>query len=203
VLGDLIGDVLPGARRFDARRSTVVDALRPGLLPAPAPDPVAPDGRDPLGHKLLLDFARDLLPGFLHYGDAISMAHGVESRLPYLDHRLVELCFRMPSAHKVRDGRTKAVLRAYLHRAGHERVAECRRKRGYPTPTSGWLARDGGAVLREHLLDPGARTRDYVDPGALERLIERHAGGMLAAGDVLFGLLCTEIWLQECVSLGA
>lgn len=199
VLGDLAGEVSEPARRWDVRRSTVVDALRPELIPPPPPEPSAVDGRGYLGERLLRDFARDLLPGFLHYGDAISMAHSIESRLPFLDHRLVELCFRMPGEYKLRAGRSKAVLRSYVQRAGHREIAVCRRKRGYPTPTSQWLARDGGSLLRQLLLDRDAFTRAYLAPDALERLIDRHAGGMLAAGDVLFGLVSTELWLQECV----
>lgn len=201
VLGDLAGEVSEPARRWDLRRSTVVDALLPELMPPP-PEPSAVDGRGYLGQRLLRDFTRDLLPGFLHYGDALSMAHSIESRLPFLDHRLVELCFRMPGEYKMRTGRSKAVLRSYVRRAGHGEIADCRRKRGYPTPTSQWLARDGGSLLRELLLDRDAFTRAYLAPDALQRLIDRHAGGMLAAGDVLFGLVSTELWLEECVHPG-
>ncbi len=199
VLGDMVAELVAPARRWDQRRSTVLQALRPELLPLERPRaPAGCDGRSRLERRLLSDFCLDLLPAFLHYGDAISMAHSVESRLPFLDHRLVELCFRLPADHKVRDGSTKAILRAYLCHAGQEQIAGVRRKRGYPTPSSKWLAGDDGAVLRDVLLDPGARTRDYVERPALERLIARHAGGMLAAGDVLFGLLCTELWLETC-----
>ncbi|MGZ6315035.1 MAG: asparagine synthase-related protein, partial [Candidatus Limnocylindrales bacterium] len=76
------------------------------------------EGRDRVGRLLLTDFARDLLPGFLHYGDAVMMAHSVENRLPFMDYRLVELCFRMPGDYKVRAGQSKAPLRAYLRRIG-------------------------------------------------------------------------------------
>ena len=51
------------------------------------------------------------LATLLHYGDAISMAHSIESRLPFLDHRLVEFVFSLPGEYKLRDGRGKALLR--------------------------------------------------------------------------------------------
>jgi asparagine synthase (glutamine-hydrolysing) len=202
VLADLIGDALGPVRRWDRRRSTVIDAVRPELLPVEPSAPSPSDGDHYLHRRLLEDFSRDLLPGFLHYGDAISMAHSVEARLPFLDHRLVELCFRMPLDYKVRAGQSKAVLRSYLRAAGQKEIACRRRKEGYPTPTNHWLAQGGGTILREVLLDPGALTRAYVSPTALERLIDRHVAGMFAAGDVLFALLCTELWLQECVRDG-
>jgi len=55
------------------------------------------------------------LPSFLHYGDRMSMAWSVESRVPFLDHRLVELAFALDDDDKVRDGQTKYVLRKALH----------------------------------------------------------------------------------------
>jgi asparagine synthase (glutamine-hydrolysing) len=199
VLGDMLEEIIAPVGRWDLRRSTVIQALRPELLPAPAPIRVAANDDTHLRRRLLEDFSRELLPGFLHYGDAITMAHSVEARLPFLDHRLVELCFRMPAEYKVRAGQSKAVLRSYLRAAGQGRIAARRRKRGYPTPTNEWLAAGNGAVLRAVLLDPGAKTRAYILPDRLEGLIDRHVSGMVAAGDVLFALLCTELWLQECV----
>jgi asparagine synthase (glutamine-hydrolysing) len=200
VLGDMADEVFAPAARWDQRRRTLRDVLDPALLPVwPGAEAVANGAGDRLRRRLLADFRADLLPGFLHYGDAVSMAHSVESRLPFLDHRLVELCFALPAAHKLRDGTTKAILRAYLDRAGQSEVARTRRKRGFPTPASQWLARDGGAVLREVLLAPGAAVAPYVRRDELARAIERHAGGMLAAGDALFGLLSTELWLRECI----
>jgi asparagine synthase (glutamine-hydrolysing) len=199
VLADLLTDAVAPVRRWDRRRTTAIDALRPEFLRAVGSPWPPLDGPPRLRRRLLEDFARDLLPGFLHYGDAISMAHSIEARVPFLDHRLVELCFRMPGTHKVSGGQSKAVLRSYLRSAGQDRIARRRRKRGYPTPAGDWLAADHGAMLRDVLLDPGALTSAYVDPEPLARLIDRHADGMRATGDVLFGLLCTELWLQVCV----
>jgi asparagine synthase (glutamine-hydrolysing) len=199
VLADLVTDALPQVRRWDRRRSTIVDAVRPEMLPAVSSPSQPLNVPQRLRRRLLEDFSRDLLPGFLHYGDTITMAQSVEARLPFLDHRLVELCFRMPAGYKVRAGQSKAVLRSYLRSVGQDRIAARRRKHGYPTPTDQWLAADRGATLREVLLDPGALTRTYVSSGELARLIDRHVAGMFATGDVLFGLLSTELWLQECI----
>ncbi len=203
VAADSLAELIPLARAYDQRRRGAGAAIRRPTAPTrPEGQATIGDhrGSERLRRRLIQDFTRDLLPGFLHYGDAISMAHSVESRLPYLDHRLVELCFRLPGDYKIRGGRTKAPLRSYLSDAGQRQIAQAQRKRGYPTPANQWMASDGGAVLRELLLDNDAETHAYVEPHALERLIDRHAAGRFAAGDVLFGLLCTELWLKECVA---
>jgi asparagine synthase (glutamine-hydrolysing) len=196
---------VPALRRWERRRSTVIDALRPEFVASARgmgpPVPTRPDETH-LRRRLLADFARDLLPAFLHYGDAISMAHSIETRLPFLDHRVVELCFQLDDRHKISDGETKAVLRAYLRSVRQQAVAGRGRKMGYPTPSNEWMAGGDGGTLKEVLLDRDARTGRYVDPVRLERLIDRHAAGAFSAGDVLFGLLCTELWLQECVGPG-
>jgi asparagine synthase (glutamine-hydrolysing) len=201
VLGDLVAGWSPHAQRLDLRRRTLRDVLVADLMPASSAPPTS-RGQDGPGHlerRLRADFGRELLPAFLHYGDAISMAHSIESRLPFLDHELVESCARLPARDKVRDGVTKAVLRDYLRARGHADIAGTRRKRGFPTPAGQWLARDQGAVLREVLLDPGAASAPWLRRPALERAITRLAGGHHAQADALFSLLSTELWLGECV----
>jgi asparagine synthase (glutamine-hydrolysing) len=197
--GDVAAQLIPELRRWDRRRGTLFTALRPELVAAGRDgehDRLPLAGRDRLGRLLLTDFARDLLPGFLHYGDAVTMAHSVENRLPFMDYRLVELCFRMPGDYKIRAGESKAPLRVHLRRIGELQIAARARKQGYPTPANRWLAADGGRTLKELLLDRDARVRNYVLPGPLAHMIDHHASGSFAAGDSLFALVCTELWLQ-------
>jgi hypothetical protein len=61
------------------------------------------------------------------------------------------------------------------------------------------MAADGGTLLRHLLLDRDACVRDYVVERELLRLIDRHVDGNFASGDSLFSLVCTELWLQECI----
>jgi asparagine synthase (glutamine-hydrolysing) len=201
VAGDLTTQLLPPLERLDTRRGTVATALRPELHRDAATSLNSTDSApgDRVNARLRADFTTDLLPGFLHYGDAVMMAHSVENRLPFMDYRLVDLCFRLPGAYKVRAGRSKALLRRYLHQAGQHAIANRERKQGYPTPTNRWMAADGGTLLRHLLLDRDACVRDYVVERELLRLIDRHVDGNFASGDSLFSLVCTELWLQECI----
>jgi asparagine synthase (glutamine-hydrolysing) len=150
--------------------------------------------------RLLNDLVRDTLPGLLQYGDAVSMAHSIESRFPFLDYRLVEMCVSLPMALKIANGQTKRALRALLHQAGLHQIAERRDKKGYPTPVNTWLAAKNGQLAREVLLAPRARIHEFCEPRGLARLIEMHLRGInRMTGYHLYRLVSTEIWLQRCI----
>ena len=150
--------------------------------------------------RLWQDHSRDILPGLLHYGDTIAMAHGVESRLPFMDYRLVEWLFSRNAAIKIRSGETKWVLREYLRRHGQQKIGNRPDKLGYPTPVEKWLAAGRGAMPKEILLSPGAKIHAYCEPSRLKRLIEFHAAGKAGAGNHLYRLVSTELWLQTCIA---
>lgn len=150
--------------------------------------------------RLEADLTRDILPGLLHYGDAISMAHSIESRLPFLDYRLVEFASSLPGAFKVGDGETKRILRDHLRSVDLAIIANRRDKQGYPTPADNWLGANGGAALKDLLLSPDAEIRAYCRPKQLERLIDHHASGRGGAGNHLYRLLTTELWLRGCIA---
>jgi asparagine synthase (glutamine-hydrolysing) len=156
-------------------------------------------GYSPVNQRLLLDHSRNILPGLLHYGDAISMAHGVESRLPFLDYRLVEWIFANGDDVKIREGHTKWVLRQYLQNAGQARIAERKDKMGYPTPIEKWLSENNGAAVRELLLTPEARIAQFCDPRGIRMLLDRHLAGRVGAGSHLYRLVSTESWLRSCL----
>lgn len=185
------------ARRIGARGALSDDFAMDASLESPEPEVRAPTDR--LRTRLQGDFASDTLPGFLHYGDAISMAHGIESRLPFLDYRLVEFCIRLPAALRGGGDRSKEILRKYLRRVGQPTIASRVDKRGFPTPTGAWLAANGGREARDLLLSADTRIAGYVDRHAVAHLIDRQVAGHHAASDQLYALTTTEIWLRTCV----
>jgi asparagine synthase (glutamine-hydrolysing) len=196
LVADVLGVLSSTVLDWDRRRKSLAGAIRSDARSSPK-RVRALNGQSRLANTLLADFTSALLPGFLHYGDAVMMAQSVENRLPFLDYRLVEHIFRMPSEYKTRRGESKAPLRAYLRTAGQVRIASRKRKEGYPTPTNEWMAAQGGAILRP-LLSKEAHVGGYVDRHRLSRAIDAHAAGNYAAGESLFALLSTELWLQEC-----
>lgn len=205
---EVAAEAMPALRHRYLSRRGALGALRKDWVRSLAA-PVRIRRRSADGHAptrsrledgLREDFTQRILPGFLHYGDAISMAHSVETRLPFLDVRVVELCARLPPRLKIDGGGTKRILRQYLRRAGQERIGGRPDKRGFPTPVNRWLAADNGALAREVLLAPAARVGAYASRASMGRLIDDHVAGRLGPGDHLYRLLTTELWLQECLT---
>ncbi len=152
-----------------------------------------------LEKEMRSDFSARELPGLLHYGDSISMANSVESRLPFLDYRLVNFCSKLPTEWKIRNGETKYILRQYLRRNGQATIADRKDKKGYPTPLASFFRNNDGAMLRETLLIPEARIRAYCDQKKLHKLIVRYLAGNSQSENSLYRLLSTELWLRQCI----
>ena len=145
------------------------------------------------------DFTTRELPGLLQYGDTVSMANGVESRLPFLDYRLVEFCARLPIDWKIRNGQTKYILREYLRSTGQEEIANRKDKKGYPTPIEQLFKFNNGQILNEILLAQDARINAYCDQNKIRKLINRYLSGQKRSESPLYRLLSAELWLQECI----
>jgi asparagine synthase (glutamine-hydrolysing) len=174
--------------------------LRPGVkLPEEAQaEPVK--AKDRVRERLITDHARDILPGLLHYGDAISMAHSIEARNPFLDYRLVEWMFRLPTGFKIREGQTKWVLREYLRNNGMKAIGDRRDKRGYPTPTGDWLASEQAGELKRNLVHNPSPLHEWIEPRKLNKLFELQRKGALAAEHHLYKLLSVQMWIDRCIS---
>ena len=145
------------------------------------------------------DFSSRILPGLLQYGDTVSMANAIESRLPFLDYRLVEFCARLPVEWKIKNGQTKYILREYLRSIGQLQIANRKDKKGYPTPIEKLFKFNDGEMLRDLLLAQDARIRAYCDQEKIKNLISRFLSGQKRSENPLYRLLSAELWLQECI----
>lgn len=125
--------------------------------------------------------------------DQMSMATSIESRVPLLDHHLVEFAARVPDRMKLR-GRTGKYI---LKKAAEDllpREILYRTKMGFPTPLRAWLLGEQAASIRATLLDRNGFLAAYVDRAALENLLRRHARGLEDATDRIWRLLNLELW---------
>jgi asparagine synthase (glutamine-hydrolysing) len=97
-----------------------------------------------INHLQIHEIATLQLPHLLRYEDRNSMRHSIETRLPFLDYRLVEYCISLPAAHKIHDGWTKYVLRRAMEDVLPSEIAWRRDKLGFQAPERTWLtdARD-------------------------------------------------------------
>ena len=144
---------------------------------------VGPDKRERpyssrLNNALWHEFRREGLPEVLHGDDALSMAFSVEARAPFLDHRLVELCFALPSSDKISGGWTKSVLRRALADVVPAEILARRRKLGFSAPVGTWLLRDDNwRDARELLLDRRTIDRGIYAARRLERALTLFRNG--------------------------
>ena len=137
---------------------------------------------------------KTLLPALLQVEDRVSMAHGLESRVPFLDHPLVEFAATVPSNVKFKDGETKHLLRTAMRPTIPAVVADRQDKMGFPVPLHEWL-REPGPVrdfVTETLSSRAALGRPLVKNAvAVERLGEERPYGRK-----IWALLSLELWQQ-------
>jgi len=125
--------------------------------------------------------------------DQMSMAAGIESRVPFLDHKLVEHVAALPSGLKLRGATTKAILRDALSGLVPDEIL-ARRKMGFPVPVGKWLRGPFWPVVRELVLSPRATGRGLFEPSELARLAGEHRAGTADHGERLWLLVNLEIW---------
>ncbi|WP_233707691.1 asparagine synthase (glutamine-hydrolyzing) [Helicobacter aurati] len=108
-------------------------------------------------------FDKTILPTLLRNYDRYSMINGVEIRMPFLDHRLVELVFSLPYSYKIRNGYTKSLIRDSLHDFMPESVIWRKNKIGFNSPIIQWMQRNkANNGLQEWFLDI-AHSRDFLE----------------------------------------
>ena len=158
----------------------------------------APDCGEVLSNHLRRSHERGLAT-LLHYGDAISMAHSIESRLPFLDHRLVEFVFSLPGEYKLRDGRGKALLREAVRGDVPDAILRDRPKLGFVVPIRDWFRSQPDATMLSVLLGKECRERGLFNPTALERALRRHMSGQVDLSNQIFRWLTLELWCRDAL----
>ncbi len=136
---------------------------------------------------------KTLLPALLQVEDRVGMAHGLEARVPLLDHRLVELAATMPADVKFLNGTLKRVLKQVARRHIPEEVVDRQDKMGFPIPIIEWMRGPLNGWVRDIFDTGNARQRDYVDSSRIPDLLTRESG----FGRTFWGYLSLEIWQQS------
>jgi asparagine synthase (glutamine-hydrolysing) len=149
--------------------------------------------RAPLHRMLYLDTKLWLPDVLLARADKMSMAASLESRVPLLDHKLVEFAASLPPNLKVRGLARKYLLKKVSRSWVPQQIIQ-RKKEGFPTPTSLWLRHEARAFMRDILSPSVIRVRGLFNPTCVERLIREHENGSADHGAWLWGLISLEIW---------
>jgi len=134
------------------------------------------------------------LPMLLHYEDRNSMAHGIESRLPFLDWRLVELAVGLGARHKIVDGETKWLLRAAMENVLPPEIRHRQDKIGFATPEKSWLAGPARALVRDALAEAASRFPAIFATPALARLERDTLSGARPFDFTLWRIVSFAAW---------
>jgi asparagine synthase (glutamine-hydrolysing) len=145
---------------------------------------------------MLVDALTYLPDDILVKVDRASMGIGLETRVPFLDHRVAEFCWRLPFSLKVRDGQQKWLLRQVLNKYVPPQLVE-RPKTGFAVPIAAWL-RGPLKSWAADLLDGGRlRSEAFLNPDQVSQAWARHLSGRENGESRLWCALMFESWLHE------
>ncbi|HEX8572063.1 MAG TPA: asparagine synthase (glutamine-hydrolyzing) [Allosphingosinicella sp.] len=170
----------------------------PTLLTGDMPDLA---GLDDIERMMALDMLTYMPDDILAKVDRAAMSVSLETRVPFLDHRVVEHAWRMPLQHKLRDGQTKWALRQVLYRYVPSELIE-RPKMGFGVPVGEWL-RGPMRDWAEALLDPARlQSEGYFRPEPIRRMWQAHLEGHVNEQYRLWIVLMFQAWLEAQPALG-
>ena len=153
---------------------------------------------DQLTRKLYTDLKSTLVSEMLTKVDRMTMAFGLEARVPFLDHRLVEWSFRLPSNFKLRGNTGKAVVRRGMEpHLSHDLLYAP--KHGFNVPMKSWLEGRLNSFVRDNLSESVLKKRGIFNHAAVAQRIEAHSRGDQAASNQILTLLMLELWFQNYV----
>ncbi len=146
--------------------------------------------------RLLYCDIKTYLHELLMKQDQMSMATSVESRVPFLDHKLVEFTCSLPERLKLRGGTTKYVLREAMKGVLPEAILS-RSKMGFPVPIGAWFRGAYKSVLDEYVLSERAMSRGIFRPEFVGDMVRRHQSGAENHDERLWALVNFEIWQRQ------
>jgi asparagine synthase (glutamine-hydrolysing) len=175
------------------------------------------DGNDYLNASLYFEL-KTFLHGLLVVEDKLSMAHSLETRVPFLDNALVEFALSLPASLKVpalatalsvnenlpgkrqlfeaERNQGKMVLRQAMQRVLPP-MASSRGKQGFSAPDASWFRGESIEYLNRLLRDPKARIYEFLEPAYVERVLDEHTSGRINRRLLIWSLLSFEWWCRS------
>jgi asparagine synthase (glutamine-hydrolysing) len=174
-----------------------------------ASDPYAPsleyfvrvNGANGMLGRMLYTDVKTYLVELLMKQDQMSMSASIESRVPFLDHHLVELAARLPERLKLHGLTTKRILRHAMRGVLPTSILR-RPKMGFPVPFGQWLRGEWLTVVGDVLLDRRTRERGLVNAPAVAALLRAHRQGRRNGSDAIWALLNLELWYRTFIDGG-
>ncbi len=136
---------------------------------------------------------KTLLPALLQVEDRMSMAHGLESRVPFLDRKLVEFAATVPANVKFKGGNMKYLLREGLKDYVPAEVMQRKDKMGFPTPFNLYVKNEAHNFVMDILGSKKAKERELIDNSIVVNKIEKEG----QYGRNIWGMFCLELWQRN------
>ena len=137
------------------------------------------------------------LPMLLHWEDRNSMAHSIEARVPFLDHRLIEFTLSLPDEFKTRDGVTKRILKSAMRAAMPAKVIDRTDKKGFATPEERWLRADPKGEFRALLLAAADENPQVLDAAAVRAEFDLFLQRRQPFSNVFWRMITFGIWVRR------
>ena len=134
-----------------------------------------------------------LLPALLQVEDRMSMAHGLESRVPLLDHPIIEFAATIPANIKFEDGNMKHMLKAVFKNNLPDKILNRRDKMGFPVPLKEWFSGEARDFVLDIFSSTSAKNRSFMNTSAIINNFDKEARFSRKA----WGLLSLELWQQK------
>jgi asparagine synthase (glutamine-hydrolysing) len=148
--------------------------------------------------RLLYTDIKTYLHELLMKQDQMSMAASIESRVPFLDHKLVEFTARLPARLKLRGWTTKYILRQSMKGVLPDAILK-RGKMGFPVPLARWFRTSFRPVIDDYVLGERAASRRLFDQGFVRRVVEEHQSGTRNHAERLWSLVNFEMWMRQFI----
>jgi asparagine synthase (glutamine-hydrolysing) len=148
--------------------------------------------------RLLYADIKTYLHELLMKQDQMSMAASIESRVPFLDHKLVEFTSSLPERLKLHRWTTKYVLRQSMKGILPEQILT-RPKMGFPVPIGAWFRGRYAGVLDEYVLGSRSLERGIFNPETVRSLVNQHQRGLANHSERLWSLVNLEMWFRRFI----
>ncbi len=143
--------------------------------------------------KMLHFDMKTQLSGLLHVEDRVSMAWSIESRVPLLDHRLVEFVATITPVNKFKDGKTKLLLKESVRGLLPKEILDRKDKMGFPVPITEWFNNELRSWIKELLCGENTRIYEIIH----KEYVLSKINSQQQFSRELWGLLCLELWMRE------
>jgi asparagine synthase (glutamine-hydrolysing) len=169
------------------------EALLSGSLQGEEPLPRGFEGWPRFLRQQYFDLTKRLPDRIVHQLDRSTMAYGVEARVPFLDHELVEFCARIPASLKMRGFEEKYILRRAMKGLLPEEIVR-RRKHPFSSSVRQWLRSDLPDFAAELLSEDSLKRKGYFDPRFVRKALDLHRAGKLNNSLLLIAVLGVQLW---------